>query len=333
MKKWQKNALVASGVAVGAAAAASLTAYITTRCLVNTALDREPPRVMKKAEGLLAGVQQIDPRFLDAVEEASARLAAQPNEEVHITARDGTPLVGHFFPVEHPQRIIVAVHGWRSSWHRDFGMVSDFWRANDCAVLYIEQRGQNKSGGAYMGFGLIERYDCLDWIHWLQAHCGAEVPMYLSGVSMGATTVLMAAGLELPACVRGISADCGFTAPQAIWKHVAEKNLHMAYGLYGSLADMLCRRKIQMGAGAYSTVTALQRATVPVLFVHGTADHFVPIEMTYENYAACASEKRLLVVPEADHGMSYFLEPARYEATVHEFWRLCEGADAQTAEN
>lgn len=99
------------------------------------------------------------------MESASESLAVQPNETVEIIAHDGEKLVGHYFPCEKPERVIIAFHGWRSSWHRDFGMISDFWYKNNCSVLYVEQRGQNNSSGEYMGFGLTERFDCLDWLN------------------------------------------------------------------------------------------------------------------------------------------------------------------------
>ena len=91
--------------------------------------------------------------------------------------------------------------------------------------------------------------------------------------------------------------------------------------LRGALADAMCRQKIMMGPDEYSTKDALRTAKVPVMFVHGTDDHFVPVEMTYENYMACASPKKLLIVPGADHGMSYFMEPRKYEAEVLDFFK------------
>jgi fermentation-respiration switch protein FrsA (DUF1100 family) len=100
---------------------------------------------------------------------------------------------------------------------------------------------------------------------------------------MGAATVLMASGLPLPENVHGIMADCGFTSPHAIWKHVAEKNLHLSYGIIGKIASDMCRKKINMGPGDYSTTFALANTDIPVIFVHGSDDKFVPIEMTYEN--------------------------------------------------
>ena len=61
---------------------------------------------------------------------------------------------------------------------------------------------------------------------------------------------------------------------------------------------------------------------VPVLFIHGTDDKFVPVEMTYENYKACKGQKHLLVIPGANHGMSYRVDKAAYENAVLNFWHL-----------
>ena len=175
-----------------------------------------------------------------------------------------------------------------------------------------------------MGFGLLERFDCREWLQWIEQTQGGELPVYLAGVSMGAATVLMAAGLDLPRCVRGIVADCAFTSPEAIWRHVARRNLRLSYDLRSPAIDRICRKKLRMGAGEYSTVEALKESELPVLFIHGTRDHFVPVEMTYENYCACRGPKRLFVVPGADHGMSYLVDRPGYEAAMAEFWAFCE---------
>lgn len=241
---------------------------------------------------------------------------------MEIIGYDGVKLVGHLRRCENEKRLIVAMHGWRSSWFRDFGAISDFWYENGCSVLYAEQRGQGESGGEYMGFGLTERYDCLEWVKWANQNGYADRPVYLCGISMGASTVLMAAGLELPGNVRGIMADCGYTSPHAIWRHVLNDNLHISFcGLTAAVADDICKKKIRMGTKAYSCTDAMHECKVPVFFIHGTDDHFVPVEMTYENYKACAAPKRLLIVPGAEHGMSYLTEREKYEKSVLEFWR------------
>jgi len=76
-----------------------------------------------------------------------------------------------------------------------------------------------------------------------------------------------------------------------------------------------------MKAKETTTMEALKNTTIPVLFIHGSDDHFVPIEMTYENYKACASEKRLLVVPGAGHAMSYIVDKEKYEDAIRRFWQ------------
>lgn len=322
MNKTSKYLLAGASVAAASAAAVGAAAYVSTRYLVKVALDREQPRITntEKAKQYLRGYKNYGP-FFDAMDTGCQKLKNTSHRQIQIQSYDGQTLAGHWFANPDPKRLVVAMHGWRSSWASDFGFVSDFLHSHGCSVLYAEQRGQGSSGGEYMGFGMIERYDCLEWVKWVNSQNPQKLPIYLVGVSMGAATVLMTADLELPENVCGIIADCGFTSIHDIWQHVAQKNLHMPYRMYGSLADSMCREKICMGTKDASTVDALKNSRVPVLFVHGTEDHFVPVEMTYRNYQACSSDKHLLIVPGADHGMCYFTEQQRYEQAVLDFWK------------
>lgn len=297
-----------------------LASHSLTKRMVSMALDRETCENIDKAKEQFAGSRNMT-EFFDELKISGEKLGSSEYEDIEIIAEDGTKLVGHLRTCENPERIIIAMHGWRSSWTHDFGMPADFWQENNCDVLYAEQRGQNNSGGDYISFGILERYDCLEWINWANEHNENKLPIYLCGVSMGATTVLMASGLGLPDNVKGIIADCGFTSPHAIWKHVAEKNLHIPYeGLRRIVANDMCRKKINHGSRSYSATEALKHCKVPVLFIHGTDDNFVPVEMTYENYKACNSEKRLFVVPGADHGMSYYVDKKGYEKAMSDFF-------------
>lgn len=320
MKKSVKKVLIGSGLAVGALVAAGTWSYVITRKLVEIALDRKEDETVVESKKHIAGNPETS-AFVKVRVDAAEKLEGSSLDTVEITAQDGIKLVGHLRMCQNAKRIIIAMHGWRSSWARDFGMIADFFYNNDCHVLYVEQRGQNNSGGDYMGFGLTERYDCLEWANWVSSQEYGELPVYLCGVSMGASTVLMAAGFHLPPNVHGIIADCGYTSPHAIWKHVVENNLRLYYDdMMSSIADEMCRTKIQIGSKDYSCPEALAECKVPVLFIHGTDDDFVPVEMTYENYKACASQKRLLIVPGAGHGMSYVIDRKLYEQTVKQFW-------------
>ena len=213
MRKSTRNALIGTGAAVAAITAVGAAAYTISKSLLEYALDREAPGILQKGKGRLSGAGKEYDHLVAQVDAAAQNLENSGCVSVDIISRDGIKLVGHWYENPDAQRVVVAMHGWRSSWSQDFGMIADFLHNNGCSVLYAEQRGQNSSGGDHMTFGLLERYDCLDWINWVNTYTGQTLPVYLAGISMGATTVLMAAGLELPVNVRGIVADCGFTSP------------------------------------------------------------------------------------------------------------------------
>ena len=320
------------------AAGAMLSAVVISRSLsgafdrnmVGTALDREEPKAMKKMKRRLKGEGNDDDEILAYCDALGQRLRETEHTLVRSEIYDGTELAGYLFRADRQKRVILAMHGWRCSWCRDFGPVAQFFQENDCTVLYAEQRGQGESGGEYMGFGMIERFDCLEWIKWLNANGFADSKIYLAGISMGATTVLMTAGFpELPENVAGVIADCGFTSAKAEWKYISENNLRVPYDRRGKHVDALCRKRIELDSDAFTTLDAMKTCRVPILFIHGQADSFVPVEMTMQNYEACASSKRVLIVPGANHGMSYFLDREGYEAAVKAFFREQEtGVDA-----
>ena len=321
MKNRAKRIIIGTGITAAVAAmvgAATAVSHKISRFVVDTALDRQGPKPLKGTKN--PNDKVVPDELKDELHKLTEKLKNSDLETVAITAHDGEKLAGHWHHKEDDKRVIIAMHGWRSSWAHDFGAIADFWQDNGCSVLYVEQRGQGDSGGDYMGFGMIERYDCLDWIEWVNEKTNEGMPIYLAGISMGASTVLMTAGFELPNNVCGIMADCGFTSAHAIWKHVVEGNTHFSYNSRSKMVDDLCKKKINIGTQDYTTLDAMKNCDVPILFIHGTDDTFVPVEMTYENYKACIAPKTLFVVPGATHAMSYVVDKAGYEKAVKEFW-------------
>lgn len=323
VKRSTKHILLGASLITGAVVAAGAVAYGVTHKMMSVALSRNGMKIAdyrRNAKRILKGSDQID-AFLQAIDDADDYIRTCETVLWHMEGYDGVDLVAHWYPCENAKRIVVAMHGWRSSWAKDFGMMASFWHNEGCHVLFVEQRGQGQSGGDYMGFGMTERFDCRDWVRRVDEQNDARLPIYLVGVSMGATTVLMASSLELPETVRGIIADCGFTSPHAIWKHVANNKMRIPYEPVGRLVDDICRKKTTFGSKEITAGDALAVTSIPVLFIHGTDDHFVPVTMTYENYKVCASEKRLLVVPGADHAMSYYMDTPRYQQAVADFFK------------
>ncbi len=156
------------------------------------------------------------------------------------------------------------------------------------------------------------------WVDFLLSrYPNAQILLY--GVSMGAATVLMSAALGLPNAVKGIIADCGYTSPCAIIKTVLRKRHYPVFPLY-ALIYLGCLLFGGFRLDSASAAEAMDKCDIPVLFIHGTDDRFVPFDMSLENYRRCrCPEKELLSVPGAGHGMSYMADTQKYLETVSSF--------------
>ena len=250
--------------------------------------------------------------------ESSRELAKYPSEDIEIQSFDGLRLHGRLLPREDAKGTILLFHGYRSCPEGDFGCAVPLMRSLGYQVLLVDQRAHQKSEGRYITFGILERQDALYWARAMAERFGEDHPLYLDGISMGAATVLMAASLPLPASVRGIIADSGFTAPKEIIGSVIRR-LHLPAKPVLWLINLWCRMLAGVSLGAYSAPEAMGHCGIPVLFVHGKADSLVPWEMTRKNYDACQSEKTLLLVEKADHGESFLVDRVACETAMAAF--------------
>ena len=252
MKHHHHSGLFAAALCLSVAAAGTGLAYSVTDLLMRYALARERPKPMGFVSRLLSGSMGQD-LFLQAVQDADLSLARKKNETVRIRSkRDGVPLVGHVIAPPDPERVVIAAHGWRSSWTEAFGLLSEFLEGSGCAVVHIEQRGQNNSGGETMRLGPLTPF-------------------------------------------------------------------------VSALANRCFSRMLPGFDAGTSTTEALRNCGVPVLFLHGLEDRFVPAEMTMRNFAACAAPKKLLLVEGADHGMCCFTGKEALEKALCEFWEEYDG--------
>lgn len=247
-----------------------------------------------------------------------------PKQDVFITSRDGLRL--HGFLMEQPDSektrgTILLVHGWRSHPEIDF---SASWRSyleKGLNVLAIEQRAHSGSEGKYICFGIKERFDVLDWLTFITKRYGDDHKVVISGVSMGAATVLMAAGeAELPKNVVGVTADCGFVSPWAQFEYILRRSYHLPNFPLLYTTDLFSRAVADFPFRGWSTKQSLKNAKIPVLMLHGLADEFVPPEHSRRSAAACASPCELLEVEDAGHGMSYLVDPDTVKEKLDAFF-------------
>ena len=242
-----------------------------------------------------------------------------PREEVEIRSFDGLTLRGKYYEYAPGAPMELMFHGYRGNAERDLsgGVYRCF--ALGRSVLIVDQRSCGNSEGDVITFGIKEHRDCLAWLDYAVKRFGPEQKIVLTGISMGASTVLMAAGRELPSNVIGVLADCGYTTAREIMMEVIRQM---------KLPPKLCYPFVRLGAKLYAgfdpdSFSALEAAPdirVPVIFFHGESDDFVPCSMSRKNYDACTARKALVTVPGAGHGLAFPVDEEGYLHALREFF-------------
>ena len=210
-------------------------------------------------------------------------------------------------------------HGYRGSSERDMpGGVQRCFLVRRSALI-VDQRCSGRSEGKTITFGIREKQDCLKWVDFMIEKFGPDVKIILTGISMGAATVLMAGGEQLPENVIGILADCGYSSAREIMEVVIRK-----MGLPPKLSYPFVKLGARIFGGfdpdADSPVEAVKRCNVPVIFYHGQTDDFVPCGMSQKVYDACPTRKALITIPGAGHGLSFPVDQKRYVETLYDFF-------------
>lgn len=259
-------------------------------------------------------------QFAPAISEGLAAFRATKKEDVYIKSRDGLQLHGYLIPHENAKGTIIMVHGWRSRVAYDFSAIWRKYRDMGYNLLGIEQRTIGESEGKYICFGVKEHLDLIDWVHFVNDRFGKEKPVIFSGISMGSSTVMFAVGSqELPKNVIGAIADCGFTSAHDEFCHLLRTSYHLPKFPFLYIANLFAKVFADFTFNECNSKKALKNAKIPVLFIHGEADGFVPMEFTLQSHEACASRRELLTVKGADHGMSYLVDKQNADTRLTEF--------------
>ena len=303
---------IALGLGVLALTYAGITAYFYRRTMKRN--NAKVERTMK-----MAGTDWG--QYKDFLAERKAYMLEQPHTDVYQKSDDGLKLHATWFPSDaaNTKKVMICFHGYTSQGMSDYIGVSNYYLKHGYAMLLPDARAHGTSEGTYIGFGCLDRHDAVKWINWAIKECGPEVEIYLHGTSMGGATVLMASGLELPPQVKGIISDCGFTSPKEVFTHVLHTMYHIPAFPIIPLADLVNRRKAGYGMDECNAAREVKKAKVPILFIHGSNDTFVPCKMCYEIYENCASPKKKLIVEGAAHAESYYKDREAYEKLLTEW--------------
>lgn len=304
--------LIISGILLFLAAAVLLIAYICFR-MAFFAVRKE--KIDPEYIDLPAG-KAYEP-YHEAMTRWTKELRALPKEHVTVRSFDGLTLHGDFYEYAPGAPMEIMFHGYRGTAERDLsgGVHRAFSLGR--SVLLVDQRCSGQSEGNVITFGIREHRDCLVWA----AFAAKRFPdrkIILTGISMGASTVLLTADKDLPANVIGILADCGFnSAKDIIQKVIGQMKLPRISYVFVKLGAKLFGH---FDPDETSPEEAVKHAKVPVIFYHGEGDDFVPCEMSRVLYEACSSRKKLVTVPGAGHGLSFPAAPERYLETLRDFF-------------
>ena len=254
-----------------------------------------------------------------ALNAGKAWFEAQSTQEKEIKSFDGLRLFARYLPKAGSDKIVILCHGYRGTGLGDFGgIVRYLYEQLGLNILLIDERSHGKSEGKHITYGICERFDICRWAK-LMAKEHPDSSIFIYGVSMGAAAVLMTPSTDLPENVVGLIGDCGFTSPDDIFRSVAKSSFRLSGFPFVDIAELYAKAFAHFDFSACSAREALSKTDIPVLFFHGTADDFVPAYMSRENYEACSSEKKLVLIEGAFHATSYYIDFEKYTKALKEF--------------
>ena len=302
-------------IAAVLAALAVLTAYICFRIAFYVPDKSRPdPAVIQVPDG------SIYVPYHEDMYRWAREMRAMEQRHAYITSHDGLRLHARFFAYAPGAPVEIMFHGYRGTAERDLSGGVQRCYSLGRSVLLVDQRGAGESEGRVISFGINESRDCLRWVDWLIRDQGEDVQIILTGISMGAATVMIAAGRPLPPQVVGVIADCGFSSAREIICEVM-RGMKLPPKVFYPFVKLGARLFGHFDLEETTAEEAMKSCRLPVFFIHGEDDRFVPCEMSRKCHAACAGPKYLFTVPEAGHGMGYLMASDDYRRALTQFSR------------
>ncbi len=256
-------------------------------------------------------------KYKDIISVGLDYIAKKPHEWVYTVSFDGLKLAARYFDNK-ADKTVILFHGYRSSAARDFSCAIEMYTRFGFNILLCDQRSHGRSEGKLITFGIKESRDVKTWVEYATAHYEAK-KILLGGMSMGATTVLLSTGLALPDSVKAVVADCGYTSPVGIMKRVAKKTLKINASPFLPFLNLYCKLFGNFSIYGTDTKEVLKNNDIPIIFIHGSGDGFVPCEMSKEAYSVNQKNRKLILIDGADHGLSYLIDKKTVENELNVF--------------
>lgn len=244
----------------------------------------------------------------------------QEFERWELKSFDDLTLQGYFLPAKQPTtKTVVFAHGYLGR-GRDMALFGEYYYEElGYNMFTADARGHGASEGDYIGFGWHDRLDYVDWLDMVIDRVGPEAEIVLHGLSMGAATVLMASGESLPSNVKAIVADSPYSSVHDIFAYQLPRMFYIPTFPILPTTSLVTKIKAGYSFREASALKQVQKADVPILYIHGEADEFVPTKLTYELYEQTKSETEIVTFPGASHGEGFVIAKEKYVQVLTDF--------------
>ena len=283
----------------------------------NLSIKRGPKDFLQGNSDLEVSAEAMDV-FLDG--DWREWVANQNFEEMELKSRDGLKLKGYFLKAKQPtNKLVVFAHGYlgRGS---DMGLYGQYYYEElGYNVFTADARGHGQSEGDYVGFGWHDRLDYVDWVDMLIDKLGSDTEIIMHGLSMGASTVLMTSGEKLPENVKAVVADSPYTSVYDMFSYQMKRMFHLPAFPILDTTSLVTKARAGYTLRGASALKQVKKTDLPILYIHGNADTFVPTRLAEELYENSNDKAELLKVDGAGHGEAFVIENERYRDTLQAF--------------
>ena len=259
-------------------------------------------------------------KYIPIIKKKRNILMSHIYEIVRVKSVDNLNLKGILFKREGSKKIVICFHEYTSKGLADFTAISNFYLDMGYNMLIVDERGHGKSEGKYIGLGYLEKDDAVRWINYAIERYGEECEIVLHGIAMGGTTAVMTSSMDLPSNVKCIISDSGYTSASKALGVLLKSIYHIVFPLPTLfIANMICKRIAGYKFNECNVIDEVKKSKLPILFIHGEKDKIVPCSMCYDLYNNCKAPKDILIVKEAGHEESYYIDSKSYEEKVKNF--------------
>lgn len=239
-------------------------------------------------------------------------------KDVFIQSEDGLRLAASEFMTNgESNKWAILVHGYTSEQSNMYD-IARHYSERGYNVLTPDLRAHGSSEGKYIGMGWLDRKDLLLWINYLIDNY-EDAQIVLHGVSMGAATVMMVSGEDLPVNVKAIVEDCGYTSVWDIFSSELKLRFNLPPVPVLNAASFVTDIRAGYNYKEASAVEQVKKSVTPMLFIHGNDDEFVPVDMVYRVYDSADVAKELVIVDGAGHAESELADEELYYGSVFNF--------------